>query len=207
MPNLDLHKLPRLVKKIDFKGKGYPGYVVQSRTGGAKIHFSTAKKCFFVHHSLVGNRSGNAFNDELQYKFYKKHLEKFLKGGMFGGGPVDKYLSQIVSFNVRYTDGSQKKLRMSAKKYLEELGFKTKVKVEVGFYTKEWGINKVNSKQKEFILYFNTHLMSKDPDYIKYVVAHEVAHIFVRDHSKQFDTVVRQLYLHQRKAERYLNAA
>ena len=114
-----------------------------------------------------------------------------------------KLLDKRISYAIKYTDGSSKRERISAREYAKKLGIET-IRYEIGTYRSEWGINQVDSKRQEFVLHFNVSLLMYDKDQkIGFVVAHEVAHIFERGHDRAFQDILQKLYPGKREYERF----
>lgn len=138
----------------------------------------------------------NRFN-----KYYNNFLENQLSALI--KKYMKQYLNKKIRYEILYTDGSKKKQKLSAKEYAALFDIDT-IKFKIGAYSKEWGINQIDSKKKEFILHFNLDLIKFDRgEKIAYVVAHEVAHIFERGHDRAFNKVLEQLYRGRRSSERF----
>ena len=88
----------------------------------------------------------------------------------------------------------EKEVEMSVDDYLDATGFSQKLNYEIGSYEREWGINAIDPKKKVFTLFFNLNLIKYDDGpHIEHVVAHELAHVFFRDHGPKFEDALRQL--------------
>ena len=130
-----------------------------------------------------------AFCQKQMRRIIEKHLRKLL--------------DKKISYTIKYTDGSRKSERISAREYAKKLGIE-KIRYEIGTYQSEWGINQIDTKRQEFVLHFNVTLLMYDKDQkIGFVVAHEVAHIFERGHDRAFQEVLGKLYSGKRGHERF----
>jgi predicted metal-dependent hydrolase len=176
---------------IPYQGKRLPVYIDKSQWRSFRL---VNDKEFRVTESVgrSKDRLMKEYNSFLIDKI-KRIVDKYF----------DKLIQKTISFDIKYTDGSKKRHRISAKEYAKMMGIE-RVRYEIGSYEKEWGINQIDSKRKEFILHFNYNLLMYDKgDKIGYVVAHEVAHIFSRGHDKEFQETVEKLYSGARKYERF----
>jgi predicted metal-dependent hydrolase len=130
-------------------------------------------------------------------------LAKIIQSG------IDSLKNKKVKVKLEYLRGNEKflkEVRMSIMEYLKEIGFSQKIKFEIGHYEKEWGINQINPKQKNFVLFFNQNLIKYDSgQHIKHVVAHELAHIFVRNHGPEFHSVLAQLDPNKHQSENFFS--
>jgi hypothetical protein len=110
---------------------------------------------------------------------------------------------------IPHTDGKttfNKNLHISVDDYLKMIGFNTKIDYKIGQYEKEWGINELDNKKKTFVLHFNYKMIYFDNgEKIKYVVAHELTHVFHRDHGNEFQQTLERLYPEKRQAEYFFN--
>jgi len=123
---------------------------------------------------------------------------------------ISRLRQKTVEVELIYTDGVKtfpKKIQTSVNKYLKEIGYSTIIDFEIGKYEKEWGINAINPKNKKFTLYFNQDLIKYDdgPN-IEYVVAHELTHVFHRDHGEGFNTALQRLFPKKRTAEEFFKS-
>ncbi|NJS41623.1 M48 family metallopeptidase [Candidatus Gracilibacteria bacterium] len=108
---------------------------------------------------------------------------------------VNKLLNKRVKVNIKYlkSDGTKftKSERLSAKDHIKALEYNTP-KIIIDLYEKQWGINKVDNRNKNYELHFNLNLIKFGTiDQIQYVVAHEIAHIFYRNHDQEFYNLLR----------------
>lgn len=122
---------------------------------------------------------------------------------------INKLKYRPVQTSLEYTDGKKtfrKPVRFSVYQYLKKIGFSTKLDYKIGHFQKEWGINEVNPKQKKFILYFNQDLIKFDNGpHIEYVVAHELTHVFHRDHGGHFQDTLLKLFPGKKSSERFFD--
>ena len=122
----------------------------------------------------------------------KKELKPIVQGH------IEALRYKKVSAEIEYSQVNGKKFLKkeywSVNDALDAYDFDRHIFVEIGASNKEWGINKVQKGKKFFTLFFNINLIKLGAnDRIKHVVAHELAHVFVRDHSYRFDRVLDQL--------------
>lgn len=136
-------------------------------------------------------------------RFCKEKMVSIIEKG------IEKYRWKTVRTQLPYTNGTKsffQQAQLSAQEYLKLIGYSTKIDYQIGKYTKEWGINEIKTGQKSFTLYFNLDLIKYDAgDKILLVVAHEMAHIFHRDHGAEFQDVLEQMYPNKREAENFFN--
>jgi hypothetical protein len=122
---------------------------------------------------------------------------------------IEKFRWKSVKTQLQYTNGTKsffQQAQYTAQEYLKAIGFSTKIDYKIGKFEKEWGINEIKTGEKSFTLYFNLDLIKFDAgDRILLVVAHEMAHIFHRDHGPDFQSVLEQLYPNKRSAENFFN--
>ena len=111
-----------------------------------------------------------------------------------------------IDIDLNYTDGTKKKTKVSVNSYLKLCGYEPKIEYKVGVYEKEWGINELKAGTKNFTLYFNVNLIKYDSgSHIEYVVAHELAHVFFRDHGTEFNDALFKLYPRKKESEYFFN--
>jgi predicted metal-dependent hydrolase len=185
------HTNEQAVFTVPYEGKRLPVFVDEKQWRSFRY---VNRNQFRISPTLVKNQ-----------KKFEKEYHKFLTDNI--RKVVDKYFDKLlnkrISFDIPYSDGSKRREKISAKEYAKLLGIE-KIKYEIGSYKNEWGINQLSGKNKEFILHFNLNLLIYDNgEKLGYVVAHEVAHIFVRDHNREFNEVVEKLYGNARKYERF----
>jgi hypothetical protein len=123
--------------------------------------------------------------------FCKEQIKRYIDRG------IAKLRSKKITIQIPFTDGTRsfdKEVSMSIDDYLDATGFSRNIDYEIGSYEREWGINAINVTKKIFTLYFNLNLIKYDDGpHIEHVVAHELAHIFFRDHGPKFQDALRQL--------------
>ncbi|MEM1312198.1 MAG: M48 family metallopeptidase [Patescibacteria group bacterium] len=140
-----------------------------------------------------------------------KEFDKFceIELGKIIDKAIDKLKRKKIKLALDHTDGKttfKKVVTLAIDDYLKLIGFDKKVEYKIGNYEKEWGINQINIKQKNFVLFFNLNLIKFDSgEHIKYVVAHELAHIFHRDHGKEFNTTLEKLFPAKRSSENFFD--
>jgi len=161
-----------------FQGKKLPVYVDDSLFWSS-LRLSSGR--ILIKKSLAGDIK--KFTKEYN-NFCKNRLEKIVTR------QVNRLLNKRVKVNIKYvrSDGAKftKTERVSASGHIKDLDYKP-TKIIIDLYEKEWGINKVNDRNKNFELHFNLNLIKfGSDDQIRYVVAHEIAHIFYRDHGREF---------------------
>jgi hypothetical protein len=119
---------------------------------------------------------------------------------------IGKLRTKEIDIDLNYTDGSKKKTKVSVNSYLKLCGYESKIDYKVGIYEKEWGINEIKAGAKNFTLYFNLNLIKFDSgSHIEYVVAHELAHVFFRDHGEGFNDALFKLYPRKKESEYFFN--
>jgi hypothetical protein len=123
--------------------------------------------------------------------FCKDQIKSYIERG------IAKLRTKKIKVSIPYTDGTNtfdKDVEMSVDDYLDATGFSRKLDYEIGAYEREWGINAIDPRKKIFTLFFNLNLIKYDDgDHIQHVVAHELAHVFFRDHDSKFQDALRQL--------------
>jgi predicted metal-dependent hydrolase len=152
---------------------------------------------------LANQRIGRDFEKLISVyeKFCKQQLAKI----------IDRQVANLrrkkVAVELMYTDGIKqfaKRENLSVDDYLKKINYKQKLEYKIGVYEKEWGINEINPKQKKFILYFNQSLIKYDKGpHIEYVVAHELTHVFHRDHGDQFHATLARIFPRKRTSEEF----
>ena len=90
-------------------------------------------------------------------------------------------------------------IEMRVHDYCLQMSETLPTKLKIQHYKRRWG-----SCNKRRELTFNLHLASAPTWVIDYVVAHEVAHLQVMDHSKRFWQVVKRIYPDYLNAEKWL---
>lgn len=119
---------------------------------------------------------------------------------------IGKLRTKEIDIDLNYTDGSKKKTKVSVNSYLKLCGYEQKIDYKIGIYEKEWGINELKAGAKNFTLYFNLNLIKYDSgSHIEYVVAHELAHVFFRDHGVEFNDALFKLYPRKKESEYFFN--
>ncbi len=146
-------------------------------------------------------------NFKLVEEAYNKHCE--LELGCIIDRQIAKLRGKEIEIELDYTDGSKKfkkKTKVSVNSYLKLCGYEHKIDYKIGIYEKEWGINELKIGAKKFTLYFNLNLIKFDSgSHIEYVVAHELAHIFFRDHGAGFSDSLTKLYPRKAESEYFFN--
>lgn len=154
---------------------------------------------------IVNKRLGDNFN--LLVKKYEDYCQSQLKGIISRG--ISKLRSKKISTELEYTDGKSnflKKVNFSVNDYIKLLGYSSKLDFKIGNYEREWGINEINPKSKKFTLYFNASLIKYDSgSHIEYVVAHELTHVFHRDHGPLFQKALVNLFPKKNYSEEFFN--
>lgn len=150
---------------------------------------------------LYKGKEGFSINSKLanDYAKLKNSIDEYCKENL--RGYIEKGISTLrwkkITITLPYTDGKttfDKRVTMSIDDYLDATGYSRTLEYEIGNYEREWGINAIDPKKKIFTLYFNLNLIKfDDGPHIKHVVAHELAHIFFRDHGNGFQDALRQL--------------
>ena len=138
---------------------------------------------------------------------YNKHCKVEL------GRIIDRQIARLrgkeVEIELEYTDGVKnfkKKTKVSVNSYLKLCGYEQKIDYKIGIYEREWGINELKVGAKNFTLYFNLNLIKFDSgSHIEYVVAHELAHVFFRDHGVGFNDALFKLYPRKSESEYFFN--
>jgi predicted metal-dependent hydrolase len=122
---------------------------------------------------------------------------------------IERLRSRKIKIQLDYTDGKttfKKDMVLSVDEYLKLIDYSKKIDFKIGAYKKEWGINQIDVKQKNFVLFFNLDLIKFDAgDHINYVVAHELAHIFHRDHGSEFNSTLEKLFPSKRNSENFFD--
>jgi hypothetical protein len=119
---------------------------------------------------------------------------------------IGKLRTKEIDIDLNYTDGTKKKTKVSVNSYLKLCGYESKIDYKIGVYEKEWGINELKAGAKNFTLYFNLNLIKYDSgSHIEYVVAHELAHVFFRDHGVEFNDALFKLYPRKHESEYFFN--
>ena len=126
---------------------------------------------------------------------------------------IDVQIAQLrqkkVDVDIPHTDGKKtfdKTLNLSVDDYLTLYQFSKKLDYKIGAYEKEWGINEINPTKKIFTLHFNLNLIKYDSgEHIKYVVAHELTHVFHRDHGPKFQQTLERIYPRKNDSENFFN--
>ena len=188
-------ELPQ-VATVPYKGKKYP--VVMKAGQWSEFRFDGNR---FV----VNKRLGENFN--LLVKKYEDYCQSELKGVIRRG--IAKLRTKKISTELEYTDGKSnflKKVNMSVNDYIKLLGYSSNLDFKIGNYEREWGINEINPKSKKFTLYFNATLIKYDNgSHIEYVVAHELTHVFHRDHGPLFQKALVNLFPKKNSSEEFFN--
>jgi|GEM_PF-2804964 len=165
----------------------------------SKINFDGQK--FVVNDSI-----GTNF-DKLNLEF-DKYCRQQLKNII--NSQIARLRGKNIEVELIYTDGIKnfpKRISTSVNKYLKEIGYNHKIDYKIGKYEKEWGVNEINPKNKTFTLYFNQDLIKYDSGpHIEYVVAHELAHVFHRDHSEGFNQTLHRLFPRKRTSEEFFKS-
>jgi hypothetical protein len=151
--------------------------------------------------------SGMATNPDLLNKVYDdfcvEKLTKIVEKG------IEKLRTKKIKLQLDFTDGKnnfKKDMFLSVDEYLKLIDYSKKIEFKIGSFKKEWGINQVDVKHKNFILFFNLDLIKFDSgEHINYVVAHELAHIFHRDHGVEFNQILERLFPTKKLSERFFD--
>jgi len=181
---------------VTFKGKKCD--VVLSANQWAEIRFDGQK---FVANKKLQN------NFNLLVKKYEEYCSNELKGIIRRG--IAKLRSKKIETQIEYTDGQKnflKKVKLSVNDYIKMLGFSGNLDFKIGNYERERGINEVNPKSKKFTLFFNASLIKYNHGpHIEYVVAHELTHVFHRDHGPLFQKALGNLFPQKNSSEEFFN--
>ncbi|NJK70974.1 MAG: M48 family metallopeptidase [Thermales bacterium] len=166
-----------------FQGKKIPVFVDDSLFWSS-LKMSSGR--ILIKKSLAGDIQ--KFTKEYNI-FCKTRLEKIINK------QVNKLLNKRVKVNIKYlkSDGTKftKSERLSAKDHIKALEYNP-TKIIIDLYEKQWGINKVDNRNKNYELHFNLNLIKYGTDdQIQYVVAHEITHIFYRNHDQEFYNLLR----------------
>lgn len=169
---------------------------VEEKQQWVSLKFQSEK--FFINSSLAQDFQKFV----LKYEEYcQKQLAKIIQSS------INKLKYKRIKVRLEYKRGQEKifkEVRMSIQEYLKEIRFKPDIEFKIGKYEKEWGINQINPKQKKFILFFNQELIKYDSGkHIRHVVAHELAHVFVRNHGPEFHKVLAQLDPYKNQSENF----
>jgi predicted metal-dependent hydrolase len=120
---------------------------------------------------------------------------------------IRKLRTKAIKVKLDYNQNGQKLQKnevLSVNDYLDKFGYSRSIEIEIGSSQKEWGINKIDPKQKKFTLFFNQNLLKYDSGkHIQYVVAHELVHVFHRDHGPQFQASLNRLYAQKNQSESF----
>jgi predicted metal-dependent hydrolase len=176
-------------------GKQVPVFIASSGNG---FEFTNGKV-------KVGSRTGqdiDKLNQEYE-KFCKLELRKI----------VDKQIQKLrhkkVKVKLDFIQGNKKIQKdefLSVNDYLDRFGYSRDIKIEIGVADKEWGINSIDPKNKQFTLFFNQSLIKYDSGrHIEYVVAHELTHIFHRHHQQEFHNTLARLYTRKQDSENFFS--
>lgn len=181
----------------------------ETRKIGTLLFQGEKRELWFNKGKSVFEYSGGVFytsiniEDESDWPSVTQHYDTFCKQKMDSiiWSEIRKLRLKKIKTTLPYiqTQGGvtthiEKEVEMNVNDYLELLGYSQKIDYEIGKYQKEWGINAIDPKKKIFVLYFNLDLIKYDSGpHIEHVVAHELAHIFHRDHGAKFQNVLSQL--------------
>jgi predicted metal-dependent hydrolase len=164
-------------------------------------------KNFVFYQNKFWVNARTAANSELINQEYDKFCEGKLSQIIDRG--IEKLRSKKIKIQLDYTDGKstfKKDMQVSVDDYLKLIEYSKKIDYKIGAFKKEWGINQIDVKQKNFVLFFNLDLIKFDSgDHINYVVAHELAHIFHRDHGPEFNSTLEKLFPTKRNSENFFN--
>jgi predicted metal-dependent hydrolase len=134
-------------------------------------------------------------------QFCKNELEKIIHR------QLNRLRSKPIPVEIEYQN-TQTKERFfkeeaySVDEFLRKLDFSPKIEYQIGKYEREWGVNQISPQDKRFTLLFNLDLIKFDGDsHIEYVVAHELAHVFHRDHGDKFQKALQNLYSGKNRSE------
>ncbi|GAB4143892.1 MAG: hypothetical protein OHK0017_01850 [Patescibacteria group bacterium] len=120
-----------------------------------------------------------------------------------------KLRTKKIELEIPYINNStkvqfMKKELLSVDDYLKLYGYANEIEFKIGKYEREWGINQIDANKKNFILHFNLDLIKFDSgEHIKYVVAHELTHVFYRDHGDKFQEALQRLYPNKSASESF----
>ena len=160
------------------------------------LNFKNGK--FLINSSLAKDFNKFVLSYE---KYCKSALAKIIQGS------INQLKNKRVKVSLEYQQGNKKffkEVKISISEYLKAIGFQPKIKFEIGKYEKEWGINQINPKQKNFVLFFNQNLIKYDSGrHIQHVVAHELAHVFIRNHGPEFHKILAQLDPYKNQSENF----
>lgn len=134
-------------------------------------------------------------------EFCKQQIKSYIDRG------IAKLKHKRITVPVKYTDGLVRPLETTIVDYLQLTGYSRDLDYEIGSYEREWGINAVNPTTKKFTLFFNLRLIKfDDGPHIEHVVAHELAHIFHRDHGPLFQETLQQLDPNTRWSQNFFDS-
>jgi|694.fasta_scaffold15553_9 hypothetical protein len=184
------------VAKVPFLGQMYQVFVNQRQW--QEIRFDG--KRFWANSKIAKDFDRLVESYE---KFCKKQLASIIQS------QIARLKTKKIPVELMYTDGVKtfvQRENLSVRDYLKKIGYKEKLEYKIGHYEKEWGINEINPKQKKFVLYFNQSLIKYDNGpHIEYVVAHELTHVFHRDHGDQFQATLARIFPKKRTSEQFFN--
>lgn len=167
-----------------FKGKKYSAFVDDSLFW---TDFKFVGEKFLIKSSLANNKK--RFQKEYD-KFCKNSLKKIIDKR------IRKLLGKTVRVKINYTksngEGFTENKKMSAEEYIKLRQF-NKTEIIIDLYEGLWGSNYIDKKNKNYVLKFNLNLIKYgNEEQIIYVMAHEIAHIFYRDHGNDFFDLLKQ---------------
>lgn len=185
----------KVVAVVPFYGKKVEVFANPSQW--SELKYSGGK--FWINKGVADENKLNSLFDQ----FCDRELVKIVQR------QIDSLVYKSIWVNLPYTRGQEKftkKTKISVYEYLKLINFSQKIEFKIGSYEKEWGINEIDPKQKKFILYFNLNLIKYDNgEHIRYVVAHELAHIFCRDHGTEFNKVLENLFPSKANSEDFFS--
>lgn len=177
---------------LPFKGKQVEIWVNPSQW--RSFYFDGNK--FWISKNLAQNN--HKLNQSYQ-NYCNQELKNILQN------TVNNLKHKKIVTNLPYSNGVKhiyKQTSLSINEYLKLTGYSQNLDIKIGDYTKEWGINEINPHKKKFTLYFNKNLIIfDDKQHIQYVVAHELTHIFHRDHGKEFNQTLEKLFPQKHDSE------
>jgi hypothetical protein len=184
---------PKPVAKLPFLGQMRDVYQSNSNDN---LSFNGSE--FFAGKNLLNSTTKlNQRFDDLAKKYLQKIIQK----------EINKLRNKVIKTPITYKQGNKtftKEERVSINSYLKKIGFSQKISFEIGKSDKEWGINKLGKGKKEFSLFFNLNLVKYDSgEHIAYVVAHELCHVFHRNHGPEFQQTLKRLYSKKTKSESF----
>jgi flagellar basal body-associated protein FliL len=185
------------IATLPFMGERLTVYVDQGSWSGIVLR----NKKFFVSDSIAKDFS------KLEAKFDEfcdKQLSQIIRS------QIAKLRTKKIKTELQYGEGKQtffKKVNISVNDFLKLVKYSQEIDFKIGKYDKEWGINAIDIKAKKFTLFFNRNLIKYDSGkHIEYVVAHELTHVFHRDHGPKFHSALEKLYIRKNSSESFFSS-